>query len=166
MLDELCGGGNVVRHQHVPGEVSRGEQILKNANDGNLRGPILHSKQYHRAEIIKRPIVILSPVLEDFLDCPGFAWKVDDALLRDRQEAVFPEAVLKVLCNMGGKRGGRLMTIVPGWERQTLTWRRDRGRNLVRRFEPCVCLSHQLRVNLPPGIDDVSESRHHRLSLQ
>ena len=63
--------------------------------------------------------MVLHGILEYFLHGTGASWGIDDATVGQREDAVFADAVLEKLGNMGGKGRRRLMTIEPGGNTQT-----------------------------------------------
>lgn len=165
LLDEPGRSVNLVRHQYIFRELA-GEQFLKNADDRVGYGPVVDAKEDHWAEPVKRSIVVLRAVLENLLDRAGFAFHADNALFSDREQTLFPNAVLEIFGDVRGERRGRFVAVVPCWNRQTLGGRMNRFRELERRREPSVGLRHQRKINHTFGVNDFSEGRHYRLSFQ
>ena len=62
--------------------------------------------------------MVLYGVLEDFLHGAGTAWGIDDAAVGEGEDAVFAQAVLEELCDVGGKGGGGFVSVEPGGDAQ------------------------------------------------
>ena len=57
--------------------------------------------------------MVLYGFLKDFLHGSCTAWRVDDTSLGDGEDAVFADAVVEILGDMGGEGCGRFMPIQP-----------------------------------------------------
>ncbi|MNS73000.1 hypothetical protein D3C72_1064260 [compost metagenome] len=111
-------------------------------------------------------VEVLRGVLEDLLERAGAAGRVNDAVGGDRQQAFLADAVLEVLGDVAGERGGGLIPESPCRHGQALAAVFDRQAQLVGHPEPPVKRLGRRHVDLAPVPDQLPARRQHGLRRQ
>lgn len=106
-MDVICHGEDEVL---VPAFCHK---LLEERVHGDVFGVILLAQEYHRAGISEGLVMVLCGILEYLLERTGAARGIDDATLRDGEDAVFAYAVVEVFGDVCRERRCRLVTVEP-----------------------------------------------------
>jgi len=98
-----------------------GEQLLEDIRNMLLSGAELKDSRRNTpgrlnrplSRPVKRRVIVLRRVLEDFLERSGPTLDEDYPVFRDSKQPVFAQAVLEVLCQVAGERRRRFVPIMP-----------------------------------------------------